>query len=91
MNFKGKAIPNMSNRIRINTLRDVDKLVAFCKSYSAYGTVDICCGRYIVDGCSYMGVVSMIGNEVEVKPNFTNGIATLDFEHEFQKKFKNGN
>ena len=54
--------------IKLNTLDVVNKFVRICERYKDEMDIDVLCGRYTVDGASYLGVMSLIGNVVEVKP-----------------------
>ena len=54
--------------IKLNTIDVVTNLVRICDRYKEKMYIDVLCGRYTVDGASYLGVMSLMGNVVEVKP-----------------------
>lgn len=49
-------------------LSTVNELCKICDKYKRLFETDILCGRYIVDGCSVLGVTSMLGHTVEIRP-----------------------
>ena len=51
-------------KIKLDTLENASDLVNLCKSFDE--DVNIEHGRYIVDGKSLLGVISFMGNLVEV-------------------------
>lgn len=55
-------IVNLSD---INQIVEISKV---CEKYRSDVAVDAYCGRYIVDAASVLGMQSMIGNKVELKP-----------------------
>ena len=55
--------------IKIDSLETVNKLVSICNEYKSRAYVDVIYGRYTVDGCSVLGVASLMGNIVRVKTN----------------------
>ena len=55
--------------INLDNLETVNKLVNTCNKYKDDMYLDIYYGRYIVDGCSLLAVVSLMGNIVKIKPN----------------------
>ena len=53
----------------LNSRSAAEKLIRLCEFYKDVMSVDVVCGRQILDGCSMLGVVSLIGNFVTVIPN----------------------
>ena len=47
---------------------DVERVVAICRSYKEWFDVDLKFGRYAVDGCSYLGALSIADHIVRVCP-----------------------
>lgn len=47
---------------------DVERVVAICRSYKEWFDVDLKFGRYTVDGCSYLGALSISDHIVRVCP-----------------------
>ena len=67
------------------TLDEIDlceKFTEICRKYRQYIDIDVCYGRYIVDGCSLMGVLSLIPHTVEIMTPKTDEIIATDFESE---------
>ena len=54
--------------IKLDTLEIASKLVKICENYKAHMDIDVILGKYVVDGCSFLGVISLLDNVVEVKP-----------------------
>lgn len=69
-------------KIKLDTTQTCDALVRICQKYSAKMDVDICYGRYLVDGCSILGVMSLMLHEVEICMSKTNEIIIKNFEKE---------
>lgn len=53
-------------KIKLDTVEKCEELVNTCIKYKSKINIDICYGRYLVDGCSILGVMSLIPHEVEV-------------------------
>ena len=53
----------------LNSKESAENLIRLCEKYHDDMEVDIIHGRQIVDGCSLMGVISLLGNFVTVRPN----------------------
>lgn len=54
---------------QLESLEMVRSLVEICDKYSELFDVDIQYGRYTVDGCSVLGVASMLGKIVTIVIN----------------------
>lgn len=54
--------------IQIDSLDTVNKLCSLCDRHRDDFYVDLVHGRQIIDGCSIIGVTSLVGKIVNVKP-----------------------
>lgn len=54
--------------LNLDKLETAGKLTKICEKYSKYMGIDVTYGRYIIDGCSILGVTSLLGNIVKLKP-----------------------
>ena len=52
----------------INSKESAEKLIRLCEKYRDDTEIDVICGRQTVDGRSLLGVMSLIGHFVTVKP-----------------------
>lgn len=52
----------------IDSRESAEKLIRLCEKYRDDTEVDVICGRQTVDGRSLLGVMSLIGHFVTVKP-----------------------
>lgn len=52
----------------IDSRESAEKLIRLCEEYRDDTEVDVICGRQTVDGRSLLGVISLIGHFVTVKP-----------------------
>jgi hypothetical protein len=64
--------------IKLDNLETVNKLVNVCTRYKEEAYIDVIYGRYILDACSVLGVSSLMGNIVKIKPN-TNDTLLLEY------------
>lgn len=53
----------------LNSKESAEKLIRLCEKYHDSMEVDIVHSRQTVDGCSLMGVISLLGHFVTVRPN----------------------
>lgn len=53
----------------LNSKESAESLIRLCEKYHDSIEVDIIHGRQTVDGCSLMGVISLLGNFVTIRPN----------------------
>ena len=52
-------------RIKLNSIEDANKLASICDKFVE--DIDIVVGRYIIDGKSYLGILSIgIPNEMDI-------------------------
>ena len=52
----------------LDSKESAEKLIRLCEKYRDDAEVDVICGRQTVDGLSLLGVISLIGHFVTVKP-----------------------
>lgn len=52
----------------IDSKESAEKLIRLCEKYRDDTEIDVICGRQTVDGRSLLGVMSLIGHFVTVKP-----------------------
>lgn len=52
----------------IDSIKSAAKLIHLCEKYHERMEVDVIHGRYIIDGCSMLGVHSLIGHTVTLEP-----------------------
>ena len=52
----------------IDSKESAEKLIRLCEKYRDDTETDVICGRQTVDGRSLLGVISLIGHFVTVKP-----------------------
>ena len=62
-----------------------EKLIRLCEKYHDDMDIDIMHGRTVVDGCSLLGVTSLIGHFVTVKPNGKDENAVQRFADELER------
>lgn len=53
-------------KIYLDNTKTCEKLTKICRKYNDEMPVDICYGRYTVDGCSILGVMSLLFNTVKI-------------------------
>lgn len=53
-------------KIYLDSTRTCEKLTRICQKYEDEFSVDICLGRYTVDGCSILGVMSLLFNKIGI-------------------------
>ena len=70
--------------IKLDDLKTVNQLAKLCEKYKNYMDIDICHGRYIVDGASVLGVASLIGHIVRINPILKEDILIADFFKELK-------
>lgn len=52
----------------IDSMKSATKLIHLCEKYHDRMEVDVIYGRYIIDGCSMLGVHSLSGHMVSLMP-----------------------
>ena len=69
----------------IDSVKSAEKLIRLCEKYHDDMDIDIMHGRTVVDGCSLLGVTSLIGHFVTVKPNGKDENAVQRFSKELER------
>lgn len=69
----------------IDSVQSAEKLIRLCEKYHDDMDIDIIHGRTVVDGCSLLGVASLIGHFVTAKPNGKDGNAVQRFAEELER------
>ena len=69
----------------LNSKESAEKLIRLCEKYRDDAEVDVICGRQTVDGRSLLGVISLIGHFVTVKPNGKDENAVQRFSDELER------
>ena len=60
------------------------RLTRLCKKYHKKMDIDVVHGRYIIDGCSILGVYSLIGHIVTIDPQSGDEILLEQFRNELE-------
>lgn len=68
----------------INSCEAASKLVRICEKYHEEMDIDVIYGRYIIDGCSMLGVHSLIGHTVAIEPQSDNINLLEQFEADLE-------
>ena len=50
----------------LSSIDAAQRLIRVCEKYSNSFTVDVIYGRQVIDGCSLMGVMSLVGHIVSI-------------------------
>lgn len=64
----------MEKRIYIGTPEYANKLCEICTPYTKKFDIDIAKGRCVLDASSILGILSMLGNNVNIIPHTSNSI-----------------
>ena len=70
--------------IKLNSFETVKKLCNVCEYYKDYFDINVIYENYIVDGCSIVGLMELIGKEVKIEPNSSNN----EIENNFYKEIE---
>lgn len=60
------------------------KLIRLCEAYKNKMEVDVIHGRYVIDGCSLLGVHSLIGKIVSLNPQSTDKELLQQFSNDLE-------
>lgn len=71
--------------IKLDTLEQVNAFVNICTKYKDQTDVDVLYGRYILDGCSVLGVSSLIGKIVKIKPSSDDNVLLTYFYRDLEE------
>ena len=70
--------------IKLSTLEVINNLVRICDRYKDKMDIDMLYGRYTVDAASYLGVMSLMGNIVEIRPVSDDDVLIKEFLGELE-------
>jgi len=68
----------------LNTLQSAETLVSICNKYKKDMDINVIHGRNTVDGCSILGVMSLIGHIVSIEVITNDNILKDKFRKEVQ-------
>lgn len=68
----------------IDSCESASKLIRLCEKYHKEMDIDVIYGRYIIDGCSMLGVHSLIGHTVTIEPQSDNINLLEQFEADLE-------
>ncbi|WP_281696647.1 hypothetical protein [Bacteroides clarus] len=66
-------------------MKSAKKLIQLCEKYHDRMEVDVIHGRYIIDGCSMLGVHSLLGHTVTLEPQTDDKKLVEQFGKELEK------
>ena len=71
----------------LDSVKSAERLIRLCEKYRDCNglDIDIVHGRQTVDGCSLLGVISLIGRFVTVVPNTTDKEMLQKFAEELER------
>lgn len=69
----------------LKTIEDAKRLSRICEDYSDKMEVDVLTSRYTVDGASLLGVMSLLGLIVEIRPITDDYLLKTYFLREVEK------
>lgn len=69
----------------LNSKESAENLIRLCEKYHDSMEVDIIHGRQTVDGCSLMGVISLLVHFVTVRPNCEDEKLILRFADDLER------
>lgn len=73
-----KNMKEIKKRIHIRTPEFADKLCEICTPYTKEFDIDIVHGRCVLDASSILGIVSMLGKDVDIVPHTHNKTAIIE-------------
>ena len=73
--------------IKLDTMENVSSLTKLNEKYKKENdiVVDVSHGRYIIDGCSLLAVISLLGNIVKVIPITDDNVLLESFKNDLEK------
>lgn len=71
--------------LKLDTLEMANKLCEICDKYKECMDVDIIYGRQLIDGRSILGVVSLLGHIVKIKPVTSDENIIREFSDEIER------
>ena len=72
-------------KIKLDSEKICKEFVAICEEFKYTIPVNLCYGRYIIDGCSLLGVLSLLSHTVEIWVPTMNEITIKNFTDEIEK------
>lgn len=69
----------------IDSCEAAGKLIKLCEKYHDKMEIDVIHGRTVIDGCSLLGVYSLMGNIVGVNPQTDDKSLLSEFGEELEK------
>lgn len=69
----------------LNSKKSAEDLIKLCEKYRDDVEVEVIHGNQIVNGCSLLGVLSLIGNFVGIKPDSRDERAVQRFAEELER------
>lgn len=69
----------------IDSMKSAKNLIQLCEKYHDRMEVDVIHGRYIIDGCSMLGVHSLLGHTVTLEPQTDDKKLVEQFGKELEK------
>lgn len=69
----------------IDSGKSASKLIHLCEKYRDRMEVDVIYGRYIIDGCSMLGVHSLSGHVVSLMPQTNDKKLIKEFSDDLEK------
>lgn len=69
----------------LNSKKSAENLIKLCEKYRDDVEVEVIHGNQTVNGCSLLGVFSLIGNFVGIKTDSRDGEAVRRFAEELEK------
>ena len=69
----------------LNSKKSAEDLIKLCEKYRDDVEVEVIHGNQTVNGCSLLGVFSLIGNFVGIKPDSRNENAVQRFAEELER------
>lgn len=70
--------------IKLNSVETVTRLCNVCEYYKDYFDINVLYENHMVDGCSIVGLMELIGKEVKIEPNCPNE----EIENSFYKEIE---
>lgn len=78
MSNKSSINKELKMRIHISTPEFANKLCEICTPYTKEFDIDIVRGRCILDASSMLGILSMLGKDVDIIPHTHNKTAIIE-------------
>jgi predicted nucleic-acid-binding Zn-ribbon protein len=78
MSNKSSINKELKMRIHISTPEFANKLCEICTPYTKEFDIDIVRGRCILDASSMLGILSMLGKDVDIIPHTHNKRAIIE-------------